>query len=161
MTVLAITLSGDSHCFPERRPLTNGQNHVLSLSAPSSSMTQEMKLGWTGRSVLLSACMTPLPHRRPIALSISYHCEKPLKVARDSCDVTHSLKQASIHTSHVHASRSCTKYTHCKSHCTVTSCNQPAHTNVIMLYAVKCSLYVVCPFYAGHCIKVSRQGVKM
>ena len=25
------------------------------------------------------------------------------KVARDSCDVTHSLKQASIHTSHVHA----------------------------------------------------------
>ena len=34
--------------------------------------------------------------------------------------------------------------THCKSHC--TSCNQPAHTNVIMLYAVKCSLYVVGPF---------------
>ena len=27
-----------------------------------------------------------------------------------------------------------------------TSCNQPAHTNVIMLYAVKCSLYVVGPF---------------
>ena len=34
--------------------------------------------------------------------------------------------------------------THCKFHC--TSCNRPAHTNVIMLYAVKCSLYVVCPF---------------
>ena len=34
--------------------------------------------------------------------------------------------------------------THCKSHC--NSCNQPAHTNVIMLYAVKCSLYVVGPF---------------
>ena len=33
-----------------------------------------------------------------------------LKVARDSCDVTHSLKQASIHTSHVHTSKSCTKY---------------------------------------------------
>ena len=33
-----------------------------------------------------------------------------LKVARDSCDVTHSLKQASIHTSHLHASKSCTKY---------------------------------------------------
>ena len=33
-----------------------------------------------------------------------------LKVARDSCDVTHSLKQASVHTSHVHASKSCTKY---------------------------------------------------
>ena len=33
---------------------------------------------------------------------------------------------------------------HCKSHC--TSCYQPAHTNVIMLYAVKCSLYVVGPF---------------
>ena len=32
------------------------------------------------------------------------------KVARDSCDVTHSLKQASIHTSHVHASKICTKY---------------------------------------------------
>ena len=30
------------------------------------------------------------------------------------------------------------------THC--TSCNQPAHTNVIMLYAVKCSLYVVGPF---------------
>ena len=35
---------------------------------------------------------------------------KGLKVARDSCDVTHSLKQAGIHTSHVHASKSCTKY---------------------------------------------------
>ena len=35
---------------------------------------------------------------------------KQVKVARDSCDVTHSLKQASIHTSHVHASKSCTKY---------------------------------------------------
>ena len=34
--------------------------------------------------------------------------------------------------------------THCKSHC--TSCNQPAHTIVIMLYAVKCSLYVVLPW---------------
>ena len=30
------------------------------------------------------------------------------------------------------------------THC--TSCNQPAHTNIIMLYAVKCSLYVVGPF---------------
>ena len=30
------------------------------------------------------------------------------------------------------------------THC--TSCNQPAHTNAIMLYAVKCSLYVVGPF---------------
>ena len=35
---------------------------------------------------------------------------KTVKVARDSCDITHSLKQASIHTSHVHASKSCTKY---------------------------------------------------
>ena len=42
-----------------------------------------------------------------------------------------------------------------------TSCNQPAHTNVIMLYAVKCSLYVVGRFYAGHCIKVGENGVKM
>ena len=49
--------------------------------------------------------------------------------------------------------------THCRSHC--TSCNQPAHTNVIMLYAFKCSLYVVGPFYAGHCIKIGLQGVKM
>ena len=38
------------------------------------------------------------------------YCLKVIKVARDSCDVTHSLKQASIHTSHVHASKSCTKY---------------------------------------------------
>ena len=30
------------------------------------------------------------------------------------------------------------------THC--TSCNRPAHTNVIMLYAVKCPLYVVGPF---------------
>ena len=34
----------------------------------------------------------------------------PVKVARDSGDITHSLKQASIHTSHVHASTSCAKY---------------------------------------------------
>ena len=33
-----------------------------------------------------------------------------VKVARDSCDVTHSLTQASMHTSHVHGSKSCTKY---------------------------------------------------
>ena len=31
-----------------------------------------------------------------------------LKVAWDSCDVTHSLTQLSIHTSHVHGSKSCT-----------------------------------------------------
>ena len=36
--------------------------------------------------------------------------ERYVKVAWDSCDVTHSLKQASIHTSHVHGSKSCTKY---------------------------------------------------
>ena len=40
----------------------------------------------------------------------SLSCFIDLKVARDSCDVTQSLKQASIHTSHVHASKSCTKY---------------------------------------------------
>ena len=33
-----------------------------------------------------------------------------LKVARDSCDVTQSLTQASIHTSHVNGSESFTKY---------------------------------------------------
>ena len=43
-----------------------------------------------------------------------------------------------------------------RSHC--NSCNQPAHTNAIMLYAVKCSLYEVDPFYAGYCIKVGLQG---
>ena len=32
------------------------------------------------------------------------------KVAQDSCDVTHSLIQASIHASHVYASKRCTKY---------------------------------------------------
>ena len=54
-----------------------------------------------------------------------------LKVARDSCDVTHSLTQASIHTSHVHASKSCTKY----SLHLVQSTSR--HTNFIMLYASK------------------------
>ena len=39
---------------------------------------------------------------------IAWQCT--FKVARDSCDVTHSLKQASIHTSHFHASKSFTKY---------------------------------------------------
>ena len=63
------------------------------------------------------------------------------KVARDSCDVTHSLTQASIHTSHVHGSKSCTKY----SLHLVQSTSTRAHT-VIMLYAVKCSLYVVGQF---------------
>ena len=57
--------------------------------------------------------------------------ENDLKICAYSCDVTHSLKQASIHTSHVDASKSCTNY--------CTSCNQPAHTNAIMLYAVKVS----------------------
>ena len=66
-----------------------------------------------------------------------------LKVARDSCDVTHSLKQAGIHTSHVHASKSCTRYS---LQVSLHLVNQPAHTNVIMLYAVKCSLFVVGPF---------------
>ena len=36
--------------------------------------------------------------------------KRAVMVARDSCDVTHSLKQASIHTTHVHASKGCTKY---------------------------------------------------
>ena len=43
-------------------------------------------------------------------------------MARDSCDVTHSLKHASIHPSHVHASKSCTKYS---LHLV------PAHTNAL------------------------------
>ena len=43
--------------------------------------------------------------RQPVLAPLQW-----FKVARDSCDVTHSLKQASIHTSHVHASKSCTKY---------------------------------------------------
>ena len=38
------------------------------------------------------------------------YSQKQLKVARDSCDVTHSLTQASIHTSHVNGSKSFTKY---------------------------------------------------
>ena len=59
------------------------------------------------------------------------------KVARDSCDVTHSLIQASIHTSHVHGSKSCTTY----SLHFVQSTSR--HTNVRMVYAVKCSLYIV------------------
>ena len=42
------------------------------------------------------------------------------------------------------------------THC--TSCNQPADTNIVMLYTVKCSLYGVGPFYAGYCIKVGLQG---
>ena len=50
--------------------------------------------------------------------------------------------------------------THCKSYC--TSCNQPAHTNVIMLYTVKCSLYAVGPFLCARTLhKVGLQGVKM
>ena len=64
-------------------------------------------------------------------------------VARDSCDVTHSLKQAA-YTPVMSMLQKAVQSTHYKSHC--TSCNQPAHTNVIMLYAVKCSLYVVGPF---------------
>ena len=38
------------------------------------------------------------------------HYVARLKVARDCCDVIHSLTQASIHTSQVHGSKSCTKY---------------------------------------------------
>ncbi len=53
-----------------------------------------------------------------------------------------------------------------RTHC--TSCNQPAHTNVIMVYAVKCSLYVVGPFCQSkigrrrpislddHCVNISQ-----
>ena len=54
-----------------------------------------------------------------------------LQVAQDSCDVTHSLTQASIHTNRVHTSKRCTKY----SLHLVPSTSR--HTNVIMLYAVK------------------------
>ena len=79
---------------------------------------------------------------------------KSVKVARDSCDVTHILKQASIHTSHVEASKA-VQSTHC------TSCNQPAHTNAIMLYAVKCSLYVVGLFLCRILHKSWSTGVKM
>ena len=80
---------------------------------------------------------------------------KPFKVARDSCDVTHSLTQASIHTSHVHASKSCTKY----SLHLVQSTSR--HTNVIMLYAVKWSLYVVAQFLMQDTAKSWSSGVKM
>ena len=45
------------------------------------------------------------------------------------------------------------------THC--TSCNQPAHTNAIMLYAVKCSLYVVGPFLYRILHKSWSTGVKM
>ena len=86
------------------------------------------------------------------SFSTSFEKENVLKVGRDSCDVTHSLTQASIHTSHVHGSKSCTKYSlHLVQ-------SRSRHTNVIMLYAVKCSLYVV---GQGYCKKVGLQGVKM
>ena len=45
------------------------------------------------------------------------------------------------------------------THC--TSCNRPAHTNAIMLYAVKCSLYVVGPFLCRILHKRWSTGVKM
>ena len=45
------------------------------------------------------------------------------------------------------------------THC--TSCNQPAHTNAIMLFAVKCSLYVVGPFLCRILHKSWSIGVKM
>ena len=62
------------------------------------------------------------------------------QVTQDSCDVKHSLTEESIHTSHVHSPKSCTKY----SLHLVQSTSR--HTNAIMLYAVKCSLYVVGQF---------------
>ena len=62
------------------------------------------------------------------------------------------VKQASIHTSHVHASKSCTKYSlHLVQ----------AHTDVRMLYAVKCSLYVVGPFLCRILHESWSTGVKM
>ena len=45
------------------------------------------------------------------------------------------------------------------THC--TSCNQPAYTNAIMLYAVKLSLYVVGPFLCRILHKRWSTGVKM
>ena len=65
-----------------------------------------------------------------------------VKVARDSCDVTHILTQASIPTRYVHGSKSCTKYSLHFVHVQSTS----RHTYVIMLYAIKCSLYIVGQF---------------
>ena len=74
------------------------------------------------------------------------------KVARDSCDVTHSLKQA--YTPVISMLQKAVQSTHCTS-CNQESIrtvlmyswsNQSAHTNAIMLNAVKCSLYVVGPF---------------
>ena len=63
-----------------------------------------------------------------------------IKVARDSCDVTHSLTQANMHTSYVHGSKSCTKYSlHFEQ-------STSRHTFVIMLYGVRCSLYEVGQF---------------
>ena len=78
----------------------------------------------------------------------------PVKVARDSCDITHSLKQASIHTSHVHALKSCAKYS---LHLVQST---SAHTNAIMLCAVKSSLYVAGPFLCRILHKSWSTGVK-
>ena len=58
-----------------------------------------------------------------------------IKVAQDSCEVTHSLTHASIHTKYVQASKSCTEYSLQLGQST------SRHANLIMLYGVKCSMY--------------------
>ena len=56
------------------------------------------------------------------------------KVARDSCDVTHSLKQASIHTSHVHASKTCTKYSlHLVQSASTHKCHNVVRSKVLIV----------------------------
>ena len=99
--------------------------------AKKSKMTKNSNQGgpalnsWSGFSI--------------IQVLVILKSEYYLKVARDSCDVTHtaSYRQACTPCSHVHGSKSCTKYSlHLMQ-------STSRHKNVRMLYAVKCSLYIV------------------
>ena len=67
---------------------------------------------------------------------------------------SHTASNRQVYTPVMSMLQKAVQSTHC------TSCNQPAHTNAIMLYAVKCSLYLPVGFYAGYCIKVGLQGWK-
>ena len=78
-------------------------------------------------------------------VSYSYLNWKPAQHwCSDCCPVTvvtsHTASNSQAYTSVMSMLQKAAQSTHC------TSCNQPAHTNVIMSYAVKCSLYVVGPF---------------
>ena len=116
----------------------------------------------------LTVCLTVFPFEfRPRTFTIGFYRKKSFISELMILECSFPLRWlGTVVTSHTGSNRQA--YTPVMSmlqkavqrtHC--TSCNQPAHTNAIMLYAVKLSSYVVGPFLCRILHKSWSTGVKM